>query len=142
MCRDVVNPVYAVLIRAILSAIHRISALDAKHGVRLSLENYKQFESILRGSEEQNPVLAFFIKTTEEQKEKALKVCSLKARAQVLVLLKTAAIASNMIAIAILLLQACLKSDIEQRLLQSMCHDGCLFVLRSVFASAMHVQRL
>lgn len=139
------NPVYAVLIRVILSAIHRISALDVKHGVRLSLENYKQFESILRGSEEQNPVLAFFIKTTEEQKEKALKVCSLKARAQILVLLKTAAISSNDAGdcIAGVLLQACPKrSNREQRLLQSMCHDGSLFVLRSVFASAMHVQSL
>ena len=73
-CRDVVNPVYAILIRAILSAIQRIAALDAKHGVRLSLENYKQFESILRGTEDHNPVLAFFIKTTEAQKEKALQV--------------------------------------------------------------------
>ena len=72
--RDLVNPVYAILIRAILSAIQRIAAMDAKHGTRLSMENYIQLENILREFAEASPILAFFIKTAEANKEKALQV--------------------------------------------------------------------
>lgn len=65
---------YAILIRAIVSAIQRISALDPKHGTRLSMENYLLLESGLRASGEQNPVLTFFIQVVEAHKDEALQV--------------------------------------------------------------------
>lgn len=68
------NPVYAILIRAISSAIQRIAALDSKHGTRLSMENYIEMETSLRSSADASPVLAFFIKIAEAHKEEALQV--------------------------------------------------------------------
>ena len=42
-CREVVEWSYAVVIRAMFAALERVAATDAKHGVRLRLENYAAF---------------------------------------------------------------------------------------------------
>jgi hypothetical protein len=69
-----VNPVYAILTRAIFGAIDRIAASDPKHGIRLSLENYIHFESALKEPAASNAVLAFFVRRAAGNKDKALQV--------------------------------------------------------------------
>jgi len=68
-----VNPVYAILTRAIFGAIDRIAGSDPKHGIRLSLENYIQFEASLKPLAATNAVLAFFVGRATGNKEKALQ---------------------------------------------------------------------
>lgn len=75
--RDVVNPVYAILIRTIVGRIHHIAGLDAKHGTRLAMENFVLFVDILNDFAESNQVLAYFVKEVEAKKEKSLQVSPL-----------------------------------------------------------------
>lgn len=73
-CRDLTDPVYAILTRAIFSSIERIAATDSKHGDRLRLENYVMYETLMRNFAPQNPVLAYFVAAAASSKDNATTV--------------------------------------------------------------------
>ena len=72
--RDLADPLYAILTRAMFASLERISATDTKHGERLRLENYIFFQTALRGQAERNPVLAYFVGLAEENKQHSIQV--------------------------------------------------------------------
>ena len=73
-CRDLADPLYAILTRAMFQSIERISSADTKHGERLRLENYIFFQTALKGQADRNPVLAYFVRLAEENKQHSVQV--------------------------------------------------------------------
>lgn len=72
-CREVVNPAYALLARAIFQTVERLAATDLKHGDRLRLESYAYFVGALSGEGQGVPVLQWHVRQAAAAKLRAMQ---------------------------------------------------------------------
>ena len=72
--REVVNPGYALLARAMFQTVERLAATDSKHGDRLRLESYAYFVSALTDISQAVPVLQWHVRQAAAAKHRAMQV--------------------------------------------------------------------
>ena len=72
-CREVVNPAYALLARAMFQTVERLAATDLKHGDRLRLESYAYFVTALSDEGQGVPVLQWHVRQAAAAKLRAMQ---------------------------------------------------------------------
>ncbi len=72
-CREVVNPGYALLARAMFQTLERLAATDTKHGDRLRLESYAYFVTAISEAGQAVPVLQWHVRQAAAAKQRAMQ---------------------------------------------------------------------
>ena len=72
-CREVVNPAYALLGRAMFQTVERLAATNTKHGDRLRLESYTYFASAISDVGQAVPVLQWHVRQAAAAKQRAMQ---------------------------------------------------------------------
>ncbi|DBB03251.1 TPA: hypothetical protein ACH3X3_010647 [Trebouxia sp. C0006] len=71
--REVVNPSYALLARAMFQTLERLAATDTKHGDRLRLESYAYFVTAISEAGQAVPVLQWHVHQAASAKQRAMQ---------------------------------------------------------------------
>ncbi len=71
--REVVNPAYALLVRAMFQTTERLAATDTKHGDRLRLESYAYFVTAISDGGQAAPVLQWHVRQAAAAKQRAMQ---------------------------------------------------------------------
>ncbi|KAL0020987.1 hypothetical protein WJX77_003610 [Trebouxia sp. C0004] len=71
--REVVNPGYALLARAMFQTLERLAATDMKHGDRLRLESYAYFVTAISEAGQAVPVLQWHVRQAAAAKQRAMQ---------------------------------------------------------------------
>ena len=71
--REMVNPCYALLARAMFQTVERLAATDVKHGDRLRLESYAYFVGAMSEAGQAVPVLQWHVRQAAAAKQRAMQ---------------------------------------------------------------------
>ncbi|DBA75637.1 TPA: hypothetical protein ACH3X2_009071 [Trebouxia sp. C0005] len=71
--REVVNPGYALLARAMFQTLERLAGTDMKHGDRLRLESYAYFVTAISEAGQAVPVLQWHVRQAAAAKQRAMQ---------------------------------------------------------------------